>query len=1072
MRGALDVTALQRALDAIITRHEALRTVFAGTEGEARQRVLAIDTVPMEQVDLSHLSGEAQTAEADRLVGAHALTPFDLTQDLLLRAKLLRLADDHHILCLNSHHIVSDGWSKSVLYRELGAFYNAFRNGETITLEPLPIQFADYAAWEREARHEQALAEPLAYWREQLAGPLPTLALPTDRPRPSVSSFEGARRVLTLPKTVVADMAQLAQRHGVTPYMVLLAAYVTLLHRYTGQDDIIVGSPIAGRGQAETEGLIGYFANTLVLRTHLDGDPSFAELLERVRDTALGAYDHQDVPFEKLVLELQKGQQLTHAPLFQVVLTMEDTVPAALELDGITVETLSMEDGATKFDLTMLVSEQPDGLRLSLWYRTDLFEPETVDRILGQLRTLLESAIENDQQHVSELRLLTPSDRRRVMALTSGDTIAVPDVRVHQLFERAVERSPDATAVVAGADQLSYGDLNAKANRLAHHLGTLGVSKGTPVGIALDRSADMIVALLAVLKAGGAYVPLPAELPAARVKQQLADSGARVVVTESAQSSRFDALDATVVDVRRDAAAIAARPDASPNVEVSASDVAYILFTSGSTGVPKGVAVTHGNIAHYVTAIASRLGVQLATAGTSGTPWSFATVSTLGADLGNTSLYPALASGGTLHVIPGDVAMDPVRYGEYMKSHHVDVLKITPGHLKALLGGQGKLDASAVLPAQWLVVGGEACGWELASDVLAAGRCRMLNHYGPTETTVGATSFEITRESAAAAQKAGSRTVPVGRPLPNARTYVVDTYGKLLPIGVPGELWIGGRGVAQGYINRPELTAERFLADPFAQDIGAGVYRTGDRVRVLATGDVEFLGRLDGQVKIRGYRVELGEIEHVLGQHPAVEQNVVVIRETPSGDHRLVAYVVAKTAGYAVAHADRPTTEKLGAWVAAKLPEYMVPSTVVVLDAMPLTANGKIDRAALPSDDAADTKDAYVAPSTDTERSLATIWEEVLKRERVGAHDDFLALGGHSLMAIRVLGKISRAFSVRLPLRVLFESPTIAQLAKVVDAEVEAVKARELESMLASLDGMSDDDVQRMMSDQSARGES
>ncbi len=850
LRGTLDVVALKRTLNAIVERHEILRTVFSGSEGDAKQTVLEDSAVSVQELDLSGLSASDRAREANRLVNEHALTQFDLTRDILLRAMLLRLGAEEHILCLNSHHIVSDGWSKSVLFREMSTFYAAFSRGETPKLAPLPIQFADYAAWERAGMHEAALADSLTYWREQLAGPLPTIALPTDRARPTVTTFGGARRVIVLPTQLVEAMGDLARQHGVTPYMVLLASYVTLLHRYTGQDDIIVGSPIAGRLQAETEDLIGYLANTLLLRNRLEGDPTFAELLRRVRETALGAFDNQEVPFEKLVLELQKGAQLTHAPLFQVVLTMEDTVPAHLELGALTIEPLAMETGVTKFDLTLLAAEQPDGLRLSLWYRTDLFEEDTVERMLGHLQRIIESAVGNAEQRISELPMLTPNELAWLNVLASHDTMQQAERTIPERFARATKRHADAVAVVSTGKPLTYRTLEARANAIGARLRHEGVTRGTLVGVALDRSTDLIVAILGVFAAGGAYVPLPPDLPAARLRQQLEESGARIVLTDAEHTGGVSAQGVTVIDVATvhadasDAAGVALE---RPRMD----DIAYVLFTSGSTGVPKGVAVTHRNLAHYVDAIAQRIDLP-ACRGDETTPFSYATVSTLGADLGNTAIFPALASGGVLHVLPAEVTLDPERFAEYMTSRDIDVLKITPSHLRALVAGKHGAQLAEVLPKRWLILGGEASSWDLVRDLLAAGKCRVLNHYGPTETTVGATAFEVTRDSASAAQVAGSLTVPIGTPLPNVSVYVVDTHGVLQPIGVPGELWIGGPGVAKGYINHPELTAERFAHNPFNVKEGEWLYRTGDRVRWLSTGNLEFIGRLDGQVKVRG----------------------------------------------------------------------------------------------------------------------------------------------------------------------------------------------------------------------------
>lgn len=1055
MRGDVDGGALQHALDQFVARHEMLRTLFVGPESAPRQVVQPAAPVPLERIDLRNVPAERRDAELDALVKLHARTPFDLARDLPFRALLITVGDRDQMLCLNTPHIVFDGWSKALMLRELSQLYDAAHRGVAADLPPLPIQFVDYAEWERSAGHEAALAEPLAFWREQLAGPLPNLNLPIDRPRPSVLGFERGQHNLVLPPSLYAAMEALAREQGVTPYMMLMAAYVTLLHRYTGQDDIIVGSPSAGRDHTETEGLVGYFVNTLVLRNRVTPDLSFADLLASVRDTALNAYEHQEVPFEKLVLELQKGQQLSHAPIFQTVMTMEDTFPAALKFDGVDVEMLEAELGATKFDLTLMIAKKADGLRLSLWYRTDLHQPATAERMLRHLQAILERAIENPSCAIGDIPLLNDAEHTATLSASTGAPMRLDATPVHERTTAVAQRNPNRVAVTSGAHALTYGELDRRSNQVAHRLRTLGVERGATVGLSFERSVDAVVGLVGILKAGAAYVPLSPELPPARLATQAEEAGLRVAVTLSGSRDRLPSH-LTMLLLDADADAIGSESDEALASPVTASDLAYVLFTSGSTGTPKGVAVTHGNIAQYTSAIVERLGIGLASGAA---PIHFATVSTLAADLGNTSIYPALTTGGTLHVVPVDVATDASRFGDYVAAQPIDVLKITPNHLRALLSGP---HGDAVLPLRWLILGGEASGWDLTERVLRAGACRVLNHYGPTESTVGCCTFEVTTESSRAARDASAQTVPIGRPLPNVSTYVVDGRGHLVPPGVAGELWVGGAGVARGYLNRDDLTAERFGADPFAA--GARVYHTGDLVRRLGTGDLEFIGRIDNQVKVRGYRVELGEIEQLLAAHPGVAHAVALVRDggAPAAEPMLVVYVVAKSSGYAAAHAERATPESLKAHIAERLPEYMVPAAIVLLDALPLGANGKLDRAALPSPEATEAVAESIAPRTETEAALAQIWRDVLKREQVGVHDNFLALGGHSLLAIRTLGRISKQLGARLPLRALFEAPTIAELGARIDAELNA-KADELQRSLAAIEQMSDDQVTRAL---------
>ena len=1007
LTGPLDPEALARALDRLVARHEVLRTVYRTREcGATRQRVLESASVTLLRHDLSSLAERERIHRLREIVGERARLPFDLGTEIPLRATLIRLGPDEHALTIESHHIASDGWSGGILGRELSALYRAERRGVAPELPALPIQYADFASWQRDEIAGERLESLVAFWRARLADANTTLQLPTDRPRPAAAAYDGAIHGITLPPALLDGLKRLAARHEATLYMTVLAAFQTLLHRYTGQDDVLVGSPIAGRDAPDTEGLIGYFANTLVHRSRSHDDPSFSDHLRRVREGCLGAYQHQDLPFEKMMLELHGGRPLAHASLFQVVFTMLDNAPAAFDLDGVSAAPLGVEHGTTKFELTLFASERADGLRLACQYRTDLFDPETIDRMLGHLGTLLAEAVRDPSRRLSALPLMPEAERGLVLrAWNELMAEPVPDASVAELFEAQARRVPDRVAVVCGGDNLTFAELNAAANRLAQALRLRGVGNGSPVGLCLERSVHLIVGMLGILKAGGAYVPLVPELPRARVAQQLEESGALVVVTGRQWLDRVPPALALCVDD----AALAAMPAADPTWAVAPDQAAYVLFTSGSTGTPKGVAVTHRNLLNYTRAIGRLLGFDLAA---DDRALHFATVSTFAADLGNTAIYPALLSGGCLHVIPDDVATDASAYADYVAARQVDVLKITPSHLRALMAGPG----AAVLPNRFLVLGGEACPWDLVEAVSRIGRCRVINHYGPTETTVGCCAFLVGERNV---RQWAPATVPVGRPLANVRAYVLDAARQPVPVGVRGELYVGGAGVALGYLRRPELTAERFLDDPFAGVEGARMYRTGDRVRQLPTGDIEFLGRADDQVKVRGYRVEPAEIESVIRSVAGVAQAAVISR----GD-RLVAYVCGSAQPDAIRQA-----------VGERLPDYMVPHAVVALAQLPLTANGKLDRAALPDPDAdaAPAGPSFVEPRTPTEATIAAIWCEVLKRDRVGTQDNFLELGGHSLIAIRILGRLSKAFSVRLPLRVLFEAPTVAALAAQID---------------------------------------
>jgi amino acid adenylation domain-containing protein len=1063
--GKLDVPALRRAFDALVERHEVLRTTFATVEDQAVQVIHAARPVPFEVVDLRATPAERREAEAMGIVKARTARPFDLAQDLLMRVTLVQMTDDEHLLLFESHHVAFDGWSRDIVFRELGAFYEAFTAGTTADLPALTIQVADFAIWQREQLTGDALDALIGWWRTELSGAEFELRLPTDFPRPVTMGTDGVTEKLTIAPATRDAIAAMAKQHDATLYMVLLAAYTTVLHRWTGQDDILVGSPIAGRAQAETHGLIGYFANTIVQRGRFAGGPTFGEVLRKIRESALGAYDHQDVPFEKLVLELQAAATAGQSPIFQVVFTQLDQSDAPeARIGDVRLLGVAQDGETTKFDLTFFMGDRPDGLQLMLRARRELHRRETVARLLKQIESVLLAAVADPTVRVDDIDLRTPEEREALAGWQGVTVDEGPAATVVALFERQVDRVGGRLAVVgprasataagsaAGTQPLTYAELELRANQLAHRLRALGVKPGMRVGLLLDRSADAIVGLMGILKSGGAYVPLATEAPASRLAQQVNDADAMIVVSHAAAHDKLPS-NVTLVALDAEAAALGALPTTRPAPVNGPDDLAYVLFTSGSTGVPKGVAVTHANIVHYTRAVSRVFAdVSPTTAGDGLAALDglqFGMVSTIAADLGNTCLFPALLAGGSLHTLSKDVTTEPARFAEYVAVHQLDILKITPNHLLALAAGRTGRELADLLPRKWLVTGGEALKPLVARTLLGANKCRVLNHYGPTETTVGVCTFEVTAASLGDAEGYGAQIVPLGRPLANTHAFVVDAHGHEQPLGIPGELLIGGAGVTQGYLKRAELTAEKY-----AMHAGERVYRTGDRVRRLPDGTIEFLGRADDQVKLRGYRIELGEIEQVLAANPGVAQAVAVVRTDEAGDQQLIAYAVAKQAGYAVSHADRPTREKLMDWMTAQLPAFMVPATVVLIDALPLTANGKVDKAKLPAADAALTAvDRYVAPRTDTETKLAAIWADVLKKEKVGITDSFLDLGGHSLMAIRVLGKISKTFGVRLPLRAIFETPTVEALAEHLD----------MERKLAALENMTDAEAEAML---------
>ncbi|HEX6371569.1 MAG TPA: amino acid adenylation domain-containing protein [Longimicrobium sp.] len=1004
LTGALDFAAMERALGEIVRRHEALRTTFAEVDGAGVQVIAPFAGFALPVEALEGVDDDAREAEVRRRATADAARPFDLAAGPLFRATLLRLADEEHVLLVCMHHVVSDGWSMGIFFRELSALYEAYRNGAESPLAPLAVQYADHAAWQRRELEGEALDRQVGYWKDRLAGAPALLELPTDFARPAVQSYRGARETFALPPELLARLEALARGEGATLYMVLLGAFQLLLAKYSGADDVVVGTPIAGRTRRQTEELIGFFINTLVLRTQLDGDPAFREVLRRVRDVTLGAYEHQDVPFERLVAELQPERTLSHAPLFQVMFTLQNTDRSIGTLPGLAVQGVGAELETAKFDLSLTVSADAHGLRGVMAYSTDLFRRGTIERMLRHLARVLEQVAAAPEARLSEIGLLDDVERAQVLEEWNRTEAGYfSNLCIHHLFQARAERTPDAVALVCEDDSLTCGALNARANQLAHHLRGLGVGPDAVVAMHLGRGVEAVVALLGILKAGGAYLALDPALPGERLAYMLEDSGAVALVTRGESAYALPAGRIPVVHI--DGEAVREESDTDPQGGAGPDDLVYVIYTSGSTGRPKGVGVEHRQIASYLFGLRDRLELPEGA--------SYATVSTLSADLGNTVVFSALAWGGTLHVIGEDRLFSGDALGEYFARHDIDCLKITPSHLAALQTGG---DPRRVMPRRWLVLGGESSPVRWVDELVAmAPECAVFNHYGPTETTVGALTHRVGAERTETA----SGTLVLGRPLPNYQVFVVDAHLRPVPVGVPGELLIGGAGVARGYLGRPELTAEKFIRNPFGE---GRLYRTGDRCRWLADGTVEFLGRMDQQVKIRGFRVEPGEVEAALRQHAGVTECVVIAREDVPGDRRLVAYVVGD------ADADGLRGE-----LRRTLPDYMVPGAFVALEQIPLTPNGKVDRRALPAPDTAADASRYVAPRTPTEEVLAGVWAELLRRERVGVEESFFELGGHSLLATRVVSRVREVFGVELPLRALFEEPTVAGMAERVE---------------------------------------
>nr|AYM54404.1 nonribosomal peptide synthetase [Phaselicystis flava] len=1045
LTGRLDVPALDRAVLEVARRHEALRTTFAVVDWQTVQVIAPEPGVSPVLRDLRALPPEARIEEARRLARAEARTPFDLARGPLLRAALLRLDEDEHVLLLSMHHTVADGWSVGVLAREITALYAASSRGEASPLAPLPIQYADWAAWQREHLQGARLDELLAYWTRQLAGAPAALDLPTDRPRPAEPSFAGARVAIALPAGLTAAAAAVARREGATLFMALLASFAALLARYADTRDVVVGTPAANRDQVETEGLIGLFVNTLVLRTDLSGRPGFRELIARVREVTLGAYAHQEMPFERLVEALHPDRSAARTPLFQVMFALQNAPSAPPALSGIVIEPLEADTGAAKCDLSLSLTEVEGGLRGELEYDTDLFDGATIARLAAHWRALLEGLVAEPDRPFDEVPILSDAERRQQLEAWNDTRADYPrDACVHELIDAQASRTPEAVAVTFAGRALTYRELARRARRLADTLRSLGAGPGERVGVLLDRSDELVVALLAILETGAAYVPLDPEHPAERLDWILEDASPSLLVADES-APRLPSSKARVV--RPDEGRHGSAPDRAPPTTrpATADDLAYVIYTSGSTGRPKGVEICHRSVVNFLCSMRRQPGI--------GAGDTLLAVTTPSFDIAGLELFLPLTAGARVEIAPRDVVSDGAPLRRLLEEGGATIMQATPATWRMLVaaGWRGR-------PGFTVLCGGEALPPPLASALLAGG-ATVWNLYGPTETTIWSTAHRLEASP-------GAAEIPIGRPIANTRVYVLGPQGEPVPAGVPGELCIGGDGVALGYRGRPELTAERFVPDPFGPAPSARLYRTGDRARWLRDGSLEFLGRRDHQVKLRGFRVELGEIEAALRQHPGVSACVVAARTAPDGEARLVGYLVAEgrrddaeSAGEGAAPGAALSVGELRAWLQRRLPAYMIPSSYVVLEALPLTPNGKIDRGALPAPEDAqlDGRRPFVAPRSEVEHALAAIWSDVLGIERVGVHDDFFALGGHSLLAVQMIGRVRAATGVEVPLRRLFTAPTLSELAAAIERgdDAGAEQLRELEDLLTAVEEMS-----------------
>src|SRR5215831_9598322 len=1017
LRGKVRVDLMKRAVQQLVERHDMLRTSFAWLDGEPVQEVQEHWDGNLEMVDLRGASDPKQQLRA--LIREDAQRPCDFTRGSLFRVTLFSLDDEEWVLLLTLHHIASDGWSMGIVLRELSALYGACVREESIKLRELPVQYADFAVWQREWLRGGALEEQMAYWRAQLQGTTGVLELPTDYQRPLVKGWRGKQVEFVVGEKAAEGLRRLGHQVDATLFMTLLAALQTMLWRYTGQNDISIGTPIANRNRDEIEGLVGFFVNMLVMRAEVNGEQSFVEHLRKVREVALGAYEHQDVPFEKLVEELQLERDPGRTPLFQVTFSLQNLGVTTPRFDDLDVTVDEKELANCNYDLLVEAHDGAKGLRLVLHYDVALFADETIRRMCAQLGELLVRIAENPGQSIAQLSGIGDRERSQVLEWNATERAFPRKVSVHEVFEALVKNHEQSVAVVSQGKAASYGELNRRANQMAHYLREQGVGSQTLVGVCVERSLEMVVALLGILKAGGAYMPLDAEYPQERLAFMLSDSGAQLVITEDKLRECLASVPVKAISIDGDAGQICRQSDVNPKSVTGGEDLAYVMYTSGSTGQPKGVMIPHRGItrlvcnADYVKLGPNERLLQMA-------PVSF--------DASTFEIWGALLNGGRLVLMPaGQASLEEI--GKVVKGEGVTVLWLTAALFDAMVRERVE-DLSGV---KQMLAGGDVVTVESARKYLAHSEAgTLINGYGPTEGTTFSCCHGVTE------LESGVKSVPIGKAIANTQAYIADQDLRLALVGTVGELYLGGEGLGRGYWKQAELTAEKFVPNPYSPTPGARLYRTGDRVRYGLGGAIEFLGRIDEQVKIRGHRIEPGEIQRALTAYECVREAVVATQVGVGGEKQLVAYVVLKESAEGTGGAEKPeiSHERLREYLQGRLPEYMVPWAIVTLKELPLTANGKVDRRRLPKVESAGAGvREYEAPRTAVQEILCGVWSELLHVERVGIHDSFFELGGHSLLATRLVSRVRRSLHVELPLRKLFEEPTVAGLAQAIEEQ-------------------------------------
>jgi len=1006
IKGPLDAIVMERVVNELVARHEVLRTTFNVVDDQPMQFIHPKIYVKVTPFDLQSLPLEEREQEALRLVTEDFSRPFDLEKGPLLRVGLLRLAENDHVLHVNMHHTVTDRWSGAIFEQETGVLYEALANNKPSPLPALPIQYADYALWQRSRAESEIYRVQAAYWTRRLTGVPFVLEVPTDFPRPPLQNFRGARVYTRYSKTLLDRLRDLSQREGVTMFTLALAAYKALLYRYTNQETILIGTTFANRNRPELQNMVGYLLNLIVLSTDLSGNPTFRDLLERERATVLEGFANQDLPFGKLVQELRPTQDASRNPIVQHSLIYLDFPElTVMETLGLTAKHLDIDNGASRFDMTLAMTETEHGYEVDIEYPTDLYRRERIERMTRHLENILESVVADPTQRLSELPVLSDYEKRQLLIEWNATTVEYPsDQCIHELFEAEARRRPDDVALLFEDDRLTYNELNEQANQVARYLLEAGVENGELVGLFTSRSLRMVVGLLGILKAGGAYVPLDERYPAERLSFMLEDSGVRVLLTEERLLERLPDYDGRIVYLDAEWANISQCSEESLNRKVTNEQRSYVIYTSGSTGQPKGVEVSHRAVVNLFNSMLSKKLLNSTD--------TMLAVTTPSFDIAAAEIYLPLIAGGRVVIASREVVSDGVQLAKLLANSGATVVQATPATWRMLIDADWQGDLRLKVFSA-----GEALDRPLADQLLE--RCAELwNLYGPSETAIFSAAVRVT---------SGTGSVPIGAPIANTRFYAVDQFRNPVPIGIYGELYIGGSGLAHAYLNRPELTAEKFVPDPFGSEPGARLYRTGDLVRYCEDGNLEFGGRLDHQVKVRGFRIEPGEVEAALSRHDSVRAAVVVAREERPGEQRLVAYVVGDE--------NRLTASEWRSFLIQRLPEYMIPSLFVSLEELPLLPNGKVNRRALPVPDASrpELRKAFAAPENPTQERLVELWRNVLALNQVGIHDDFFELGGDSILATRLVSRVRRAFGIELPLRELFWKPTVFELASAIE---------------------------------------